>query len=164
MDEHLVVTSGSVVTLDHDVEDWNLNGLRWWTNKQAGYAVREVADTLLARHAREAPNEAPQDPSSRRKRWLKTVLYARVPLFVRPAAYFLYRYVLRLGFLDGRAGLIWHGLQGFWYRFLVDAILFDVSRKATAESRDPIAVLADAYGLDVRRAPSSMPGEPSRPS
>ena len=51
--------------------------------------------------------------------------YARLPLFVRPVAYFLYRYVVRLGVLDGRAGLVFHTLQGFWFRFLVDALILE---------------------------------------
>jgi hypothetical protein len=46
-------------------------------------------------------------------------------LFVRPTAYFLYRYVVRLGFLDGRAGLVFHVLLGFWFRFLVDALILE---------------------------------------
>ena len=43
----------------------------------------------------------------------------------RPAVYFLYRYIVRLGFLDGRAGLVFHVLQGFWFRFLVDALILE---------------------------------------
>ncbi|EOM1465533.1 hypothetical protein ACNCTC_004771, partial [Escherichia coli] len=33
--------------------------------------------------------------------------------------YFIWRYIFQLGFLDGRSGLVYHFLQGFWYRFLV---------------------------------------------
>ena len=61
----------------------------------------------------------------RRRRWLKVNVYGRVPLFVRPFLYFLYRYFLRLGFLDGTEGLMFHVLQGFWYRFYVDAKLWE---------------------------------------
>jgi hypothetical protein len=39
--------------------------------------------------------------------------------------YWFYRYFLKLGFLDGRQGLVYHFLQGFWYRFLVDAKLYE---------------------------------------
>ena len=42
---------------------------------------------------------------------------------------FGYRYVVRLGFLDGRAGLIFFVLQTFWFRFLVDAKLYERRRK-----------------------------------
>jgi hypothetical protein len=37
-----------------------------------------------------------------------------------------YRYVLRLGFLDGREGFIFHVLQGFWYRLLVDINISEI--------------------------------------
>jgi uncharacterized membrane protein len=34
---------------------------------------------------------------------------------------------LLLGFLDGRPGLIYNVLQTFWYRFLIDAKLYERS-------------------------------------
>ena len=62
------------------------------------------------------------------KRWLKEVVYARLPLGWRAVAYFLYCYASRLGFLDGQAGAACHVLQGFWYRYLVDAKVAEVKR------------------------------------
>ena len=47
-------------------------------------------------------------------------LWMKVPLFVRPVLYFIYRYFLGLGFLDGRAGFLYAALQGFWLRLVVD--------------------------------------------
>lgn len=63
-----------------------------------------------------------------RRRWLKTNLFMKSPLFVRPVAYFIYRYFFRLGFLDGTPGLIFHFLQGFWFRFLVDAKVYELNQ------------------------------------
>ena len=54
-------------------------------------------------------------------------LFLRVPLFVRSFGFFTYRYIFRLGFLDGKAGLIYNVLQTFWYRFLIDAKLYEQS-------------------------------------
>ena len=51
--------------------------------------------------------------------------YNGAPRFLRAFLLFLYRYVLRLGFLDGKAGLIFFVLQTFWFRFLVDAKLYE---------------------------------------
>jgi hypothetical protein len=51
--------------------------------------------------------------------WLKR-LYYRLPLFVRPTLYFLYRYVFLLGFLDGKNGFVFHFLQAYWFRLVVD--------------------------------------------
>jgi hypothetical protein len=62
------------------------------------------------------------------KRWLKERVYARLPGGLRAFAYFFYRYVLRLGFLDGAEGTAFHVLQGFWYRYLVDAKVREVRR------------------------------------
>ena len=150
MDEHMVLSSGRTVTFEHDFADENEKPLSWWVVKHAGYAVREAADTLLAQRDRLAGQTRPEDTSSRRKRWLKLVVYGGVPRFVRPTLYFGYRYFGRLGFLDGMPGLMWHVLQGFWYRFLVDAILYDVERRAARDGLDPLTVLEQSYGLKAR--------------
>ncbi|QWO85735.1 hypothetical protein J5W67_11385 [Candidatus Akkermansia timonensis] len=58
--------------------------------------------------------------------------YARLPLFWRGFAYFCYRYILRFGFLDGKEGFLWHFLQCWWYRTLVDAKVMEI-KKACGE-------------------------------
>jgi hypothetical protein len=60
--------------------------------------------------------------------WLKSIYY-RLPLHSRALAYFLYRYVLRLGFLDGKEGAIFHFLQAFWFRLVVDIRLDELRRQ-----------------------------------
>jgi hypothetical protein len=67
-----------------------------------------------------------------KRRYLKS-MYERLPLFLRPALYFFIRYFLRLGFLDGRRGLVFHVLQGFWFRFLVDAKVYEIKRNRNTE-------------------------------
>ena len=32
-------------------------------------------------------------------------------------------------FLDGKPGLVWHFLQGGWYRFLVDAKIYEINHR-----------------------------------
>lgn len=152
MDEHMLLSDGRSVLFRNDFADDNLKPLSWWITKHAGYAVREVADVLLARHAQasEALAQLPTGRDSRRKRWLKLFVYGAVPRFVRPGLYFAYRYFLLLGLLDGVPGLAWHVLQGFWYRFLVDTILYDVERRAVAEAVEPLQVLERTYGLKAR--------------
>jgi glycosyltransferase involved in cell wall biosynthesis len=59
--------------------------------------------------------------------WLKTRYY-RMPLFVRPVLYFLYRYFFLLGILDGKTGFLFHVLQAFWFRLIVDARLEELLR------------------------------------
>ncbi len=64
-----------------------------------------------------------------RRRWLKNAFYYNTPLFLRARLYFIYRYYIRLGFLDGPEGRIFHFLQGYWYRFLVDAKIYEHDKK-----------------------------------
>src|SRR5260221_2886208 len=62
------------------------------------------------------------------KRSVKKRVYSRLPLGLRAALYFSLRYFILLGFLDGWRGFAFHFLQGFWYRFLVDAKVFELQR------------------------------------
>ncbi|HET8933616.1 MAG TPA: glycosyltransferase family 2 protein [Polyangiales bacterium] len=149
MDEHIQLSAGRSVMFRCDFADDNLKPLSWWISKHANYAVREVADTLLARSTPEAVEER-QTRDNLLVKWLKRFVYAAIPRFVRPLLFFVYRYFVRLGFLDGAPGLIWHVLQAFWYRFLIDSILYDVERRAAAEGVDALTVLERSYGMKLR--------------
>jgi glycosyltransferase involved in cell wall biosynthesis len=152
MDEHVVLASGRTFELESDLEDRNLQDLRWWTQKQANYAVREAADTLCARDATLDP-AAHLEPGVRRRRWLKENVYRRLPLFVRPFGYFAYRYLAQAGFADGAPGLIWNGLQGLWYRFLVDSVIYEVEQRARETGASHAEVLEQLYGLSTKPRP-----------
>lgn len=137
MDEHIVVQRGYTVRLKADIIDRNNKDLTFWTDKHNQYANREVRDVLERRKGRRQTRGVTPSLSGSQaeaRRWAKENLYERSPLFLRAFSYFVYRYIFRLGFLDGKEGLIFHFLQGFWYRFLVDAKLFEKFRNA-GESR-----------------------------
>jgi len=59
--------------------------------------------------------------------WQKRIWY-RMPLFVRPFLYFFWRYFVLLGFLDGARGTLFHFLQAFWFRMVVDVRLVELRR------------------------------------
>jgi len=132
MDEHIVLNSGRAIRIKADLIDKNNKDLTFWTDKHNKYASREVLDVLSKQDGNGEGERLPArlgGSQAQSRRWVKDNVYARVPLFVRPFCYFLYRYFIRLGFLDGKEGLIFHFLQGFWYRFLVDAKLFEHERQ-----------------------------------
>ncbi len=58
----------------------------------------------------------------------KKNLYSRLPLFWRAFAFFLYRYILRFGFLEGKEGFCWHFFQGLWYRMFVDLKILEIKK------------------------------------
>lgn len=61
--------------------------------------------------------------------WLKDRYY-RLPLYARPALYFVYRYFFLLGILDGSNGFLFHFLQAYWFRLIVDVRLDELRRGA----------------------------------
>ena len=150
MDEHMVLKEGKTVNFDHDIIDENLNTLTWWISKHNTYASREAVVLLNQKH-RFLPGELHQ--TEKRivkqavvKRWIKNNLYVKLPLFLRVFLYFNYRYWIKLGFLDGRRGLIWHFLQGLWYRFLVDAKIFQVQWLARKNGKTIQQVINEEFG------------------
>jgi hypothetical protein len=150
MDEHIKLTSGATSSFKSDLVDQNENNLTWWTNKHNNYATREAADLLNTIF--EFKNYDEVSPrllgtQEQRKRYLKYI-YARTPLFLRPFIYFVWRYIFRLGFLDGRQGLVWHFLQGFWYRFLVDAKMYEIYRRVGKDKERIRYLLKESYGVD----------------
>ena len=136
MDEHIKV-AGPTLDLQGEIIDDNLQSLTWWTAKHNSYASREAVNLLnLEYHFMPHDTVACLRGGKQAgvKRWLKEQVYARLPGGFRAFAYFCYRYVIRLGFMDGQAGTAFHFLQGFWRRYLVDAKVAEV-RRYMRESR-----------------------------
>ncbi|MFD1143395.1 glycosyltransferase family 2 protein [Larkinella insperata] len=151
MDEHIKLSAGRSIQFEHDIVDHNLNNLTWWTQKHNLYAIREVIDILNIRYNFDQSIRVEPKlfgTQEQRKRYLK-LRYASLPLFTRPVVYFLYRYILRLGIIDGRPGLMWHFLQGLWYRFLVDAKLYEVYHRVGTDKQAIIEFFKTEYGKDL---------------
>jgi glycosyltransferase involved in cell wall biosynthesis len=127
-DQHFVVP-GKSLALRNDYIDVLTSDLNQWTLRHLRWAELEAREALQGERA---PNrvraDAFGDPIQRR-RWLREGFYGRWPLFVRPFLYWIYRYFFRLGFLDGREGLIFHFLQGCWFRLMIDAKIYELRRR-----------------------------------
>lgn len=151
MDEHIELLEGKSITFEKDFVDHNLNDLSWWAQKHVGYAVREAAELLDIEF-----NITGNDSSERnlnektlQKRKLK-LKYASKPLFWRSFAYFCYRYIFKLAFLEGKEGFIWSFMQGWWYRTLVDAKVFEI-KKACGNDKEKIKEhLMIKYNIDLK--------------
>lgn len=153
MDEHIVLDAGSSVVLKGGFEDNNLNSIGWFIDKHNKYATREVLDIKLAEIFPVQDKEISKETGLGiwLKRQIKEGLYLRLPYFIRPTLYFLYRYIIQLGFLDGARGFAYHFMQGFWYRALVDLKCLEVDRLwANATTVDQKLSLLEAYsGYDL---------------
>lgn len=128
MDEHIVLLSGDTTYFEYDLEDRDSKDLSFWINKHNWYSNKEAEEFIKLKEKNNINvlEENIFGDSRQKKRWLKNKIYYKVPLFVRPAFYFIYRYIFRLGFLDGKEGLIYHFLQAYWYRFLVDCKVYEI--------------------------------------
>lgn len=152
MDEHIKV-AGPTIDFRNELIDDNLNSLTWWTAKHNSYASREAVDLLNLEY-----NFMPHDSVANLrnnsqasiKRWIKEHVYIHLPSGFRALVYFLYRYVVRLGFLDGQAGFTFHFLQGFWYRYLVDAKMAEVKRYMETTGCDVTTAIEEILGIRVK--------------
>lgn len=153
MDEHIRLSDGTTITIDipgADQVDANLNDLTWWTQKHNGYATREMVDMLMLEYGMDDDANEIQPKlfgsGPERKRWLK-IKYVKSPLFLRPFINFTLRYILKGGFLDGKEGFIWHILQGFWYRMLVDAKIYETKKRFNWDKEAIKAWIKETYAI-----------------
>lgn len=148
MDEHIELLQGESITFENDFVDENLNNLSWWANKHVGYAVREAAELLDIEYNITGNDSGERHLSEKtlQKRKLK-LKYAKKPLFWRSFAYFIYRYFFKLGFLEGKEGFLWNFMQGWWYRTLVDAKIFEIKKACGNDKGKIIAHLKEHYNI-----------------
>lgn len=149
MDEHIKLKEGKSIEFVNDFIDANKNNLSWWISKHNNYSTRESIDILNKKYdffdEDSLDKEGQQQDEIKRKR--KEGIYLKLPMFLRAFLYFLYRYFLKLGFLDGKKGLMWHFLQGFWYRFLVDAKIYQIEYFSNKYKMSVKDVLKQFYNI-----------------
>lgn len=118
-----VYVKGVVRKLHGDLieENFKENDILFYLEKHLRYAEAFSQEELKRRTQQLLWKGKPRlfGTPDERVLWLKT-LYYRMPLYVRPVFYFIYRYFLLLGFLDGKNGFIFHFLQAFWFRLVID--------------------------------------------
>jgi len=122
-DQHFMLLRGTSGRLKGEVIDDIRMSLSDWTARHNRWADGEVEEQYSNETAGRVQPRAFGAPTER-KRFLRE-RYNSMPLFVRPFGLFFYRYFLRLGILDGTEGFIFWLLQSFWFRFLVDAKLWE---------------------------------------
>jgi glycosyltransferase involved in cell wall biosynthesis len=133
-DQHFLLTTGTTALLTGAMIDDVRMTLSEWTARHNRWADGEVAELDCSGVTGRVHADFRGNPVQR-KRALRQK-YNRLPLFVRPFLLFTYRYFIRLGCMDGTEGLIFWVLQSFWFRFLVDAKIWE-KRHAAYEAVPP---------------------------
>lgn len=152
MDEHIQLSEGQTLEMKHWFLDHNQNTIGWWIQKHNGYSIREAVDLLdtelnLSSSSNNLPGYIGEEAAGKRNKKLK---YAKSPLFLRSFAYFVYRYIFKLGFTRGKGQFLWDFFQGWWYRTLVDAKIFEIKKACGNDKEKIIEYIKMNYGIDCR--------------
>ncbi len=132
-DQHFMV-DGETLKIKGDIIDLITDSLSTFTQRHDKWSTLEAGEQFKGREHGSSGiinGKLSGDPIQQR-RYIKNI-YERFPLFVRPVIYFIIRYFFRLGFLDGIRGLIFHFLQCFWFRFLIDAKIYELKKQQKNE-------------------------------
>lgn len=152
MDERMLLLEGDRIWLRQgNLVDENLNDIGWWVTKHNGYATKHMIHFLNIEHRLFSADERLGESkrlSDRWKQYSKNNLYAKCPLYLRAFLYFVLRYFVKLGFIDGRRGFLWHFMQAFWYQTLIDAKIDEGRSYIRAHGVDAfVAYLATHHGV-----------------
>ena len=142
MDEHIIISDGVVASLSGKLIDDNKKSIGWWIDKHNSYSSREVVDIYFNM----ATSNRLEGQGSSSVRFLKKC-YLTVPAGGRSTFYFLYRYLFRLGVLDGYRGFLWNFLQGWWYRMLIDIKLMQLKSYAQGDREKAIEYVNKELGV-----------------
>lgn len=123
MGEHVVLSEGNFIELEHDCIHYDFKDITTWIDKHNAYASRETGDYFDTINKKQHEKKLYHEAEKAKK--LRDGVYYRLPKFLRARLYFMYRYYFKLGFLDGKEGKIYAYLQAYWYRFLVDAKIYE---------------------------------------
>jgi glycosyltransferase involved in cell wall biosynthesis len=121
--EHVVV-EGRTATLAGALQHRNTESLSRYIRKHDEYSNWEARVWTEPEGNRALPPSL-TGTQAQRRRWLRKHLFS---LPGSPALFFLYKYVCRLGFLDGVPGLIYCALQGIQF-FHIKAKIYELQMK-----------------------------------
>ena len=147
-DQHFYVDGTTEVIKKHvDIIDTVMENWQTFTIGHARWAVFEAIEQI-AKSGTDAGNVKASLFGSpiEQMRWWKTRVFQKTPPFLRALLFFIYRYFFRLGILDGMTGLAWHFLQGFWFRFLIDAVVLEFKTKMKKQGLTLDEIVEKEYG------------------
>ena len=148
MDEHMMI-DGDIISFKGKWVDNNLSTLQEWCSKHNKYAIREAIDYMnIYNISNEEIDKYNLSNKSLTKHKNKN-RYSKIPLFWRAFFYFCYRYILILGFLDGKEVFLWHFLQGWWCRTLVDAKIFEIKKRCGNDREKIKNYIKDNYNIEL---------------
>jgi len=128
MDEHITIRDGGrCLVLKNRLIHNDYKGLTAWVEKHNNYSDRESFDFINSES--EDTDLSNLSKSTRIRRFIKYNIYYKLPMGMRSYFYYLFRLYIKGGILDGKEGRIFAFLQAYWYRYLVDAKIYEGTKK-----------------------------------
>ena len=132
MDHRFIIPGKTVIWKDGYIVEENLkeNNISFWIAKHNRYSdlvAQEEVERMMQMRSQTVKPHFWGSPDERTA-WLKQ-LWWKLPRYVRPMLYFIYRMFFQLGILDGRTGVIFHFLQAFWFRLIVDIKIDEILKQ-----------------------------------
>ncbi|MGM9645589.1 MAG: glycosyltransferase family 2 protein, partial [Eubacteriales bacterium] len=124
MAEHTILSYGTSVAAKNRFIHYDFKDMTHWINKMNWYATREMQDYFDFKNGASYEIDG-NDAVTAKIRKRKFGFYYKLPLFVRSWLLFIYNYIFRLGFLDGKEGFIYNYMYHRWYRTLVDSKIYE---------------------------------------
>jgi glycosyltransferase involved in cell wall biosynthesis len=131
-DQHFTC-KGKVRRLEGLLHDRNVGTISEWTARHNRWSDLETSELLRPQES-SGKLEAQLSSDPRKRRRLYKGIYYRMPPGIRALGYFFFRYVVQLGFLDGRVGFYYNFLQAMWFRMLVDAKLAEAAAATSSDA------------------------------
>lgn len=122
--EHVVV-DGRTGKLKNPLLHHNVESLSRYIQKHDEYSNWEAQVWLQGESSHEELPPSLWSTQAQRRRWLRKKAFG-IP--GSPILFFLFKYIFRLGFLDGIPGLIYCGLQGVQF-FHIKAKIYELTHK-----------------------------------
>jgi glycosyltransferase involved in cell wall biosynthesis len=151
-DQHFVVEGKTqALAKGLDMVDVVSDNLKDFCQSHLKWAAFEALEIISSETKKGEVEESLSGSPIEKRRWMKNNVFQKTPLLWRSLFYFCYRYFVRLGFLDGKKGLIFHFLQGFWFRFLVDSIVIEIKDKQSKGEKTLSEIASENYGVDINK-------------
>lgn len=128
MDERTVLSEGQTVACRERFIHYDFKDMTQYIKKLNWYATREMQDYFEYMNGGTAGEDVSLDRALNAVRRRKFGFYYRMPMFLRCWMLFIYNYIFRLGFLDGREGFVYNYMYHRFYRTLVDAKILEQKR------------------------------------
>ncbi len=136
IDEHTYLLQGTSVYAKNRFIHYDFKDMTHWIDKMNWYATREMQDYFSFQMQKKVDAIVLEDEVIQRIRKKKYGIYYKLPMFLRCWMLFVYNYIFRLGFLDGKAGFVYHYMYHRWYRTLVDAKIFEQINVTNKDKRN----------------------------